>query len=190
MNETFLIDLDKNKLQEVINSNQNNIDYFNSTCTQIVKAYSESLDNLMLDLYEECIKNENPSIRTLEKYYLELSNMIYFMIEKVENLGVYADLSEKARKEVYANTYINLSIDKDEKGKSKSTIAEMQVKADMSSQYEDVVSAIYDKAYKVIKGKVSSAQDMMNTLRKILTVRSDEIQLSTFSSNKVGGNEE
>ena len=63
-------------------------------------------------------------------------------------------------------------------GKNKTTVAELQAQSDIASQYESVVSSIYDHAYKVVKGKVSSAQDMMNTLRKILSVKSTEMELS------------
>lgn len=187
--ETYLDNIDVEKVETILKSTEQNVKYFNDTCDKVVKSYSSSLDSLMKDLYVDCVMNKNPSIETLEQYYLELSNMIYFMIEKLEQLGVYADMSESASKEVYSKAYLDLSLDKDEKGKSKATVAELQAKASVSSQYESVVSSIYERAYKIVKGKVTSAQDMVNTLRRILSTRTSEMQLTIAGPNRVGGDE-
>ena len=187
---TYLQDVDKDRLSVLFNQTEENVKYFNDTCDKVVKSYSESLDNLMKDLYVECIKDKNPSLTILEQYYLELSNLIYFMIEKVEQLGVYADMSESASKESYSKSYLDMSMDKDEKGKSKATVAELQAKANVASQYENVVSSIYDRAYKIIKGKISSAQDMMSALRRVISTRTSEMQLTIMSPNNVGGEEQ
>ena len=183
--DTYLNNTDTKKLDEVFKNTGTNSEQFELMCDRIVKQYSDGLDNLMKDLYVECVQTSSPAMSTLEKYYLELSNMVYFMIEKCEKLGVYADMSEESYKEVYSRSYLNLSSNKDIAGKSKSTVAEMQSASALSSQYENVVKEIYDRAYKIVKGKVSAAQDMMNCIRKILTTRLSEMQLSSFDSNKI-----
>ena len=187
--ETYLENIDFEKVNNLLKTTEENVKYFNDICTNVVKSYSESLDSLMKDLYVDCVLNKNPSIETLEQYYLELTNMIYFMIEKSEQLGVYSDMSDSASKEVYSKSYLDFSMEKDEKGKSKSTVAELQAKASMSAQYETVVASVYEKAYKIIKGKIASAQDMVNTLRRILSTRTTEMQLSIAGPNRVGGDE-
>ena len=179
--ETYLNNIDVERVDELMKETDTNVTYFNNTCSEVVKKYTEGLDNLMKDLYVECIRDADVTLPTLERYYLELSNLVYFMQGKLELLGVYADMSESASKEVYSKSYINLSGIKDATGKSKSTVAELQAKANLDSQYESVVSSIYERAYKIVKGKVSSAQDMMNCLRKIITSRCNEMQLSAFS---------
>lgn len=183
-NNTFLTNIDTEKVEELLNQTSENVSYFNKTCEDVVKRYSESLDNLMSDLYVQCIKNDDATLDVLEKYYLELSNLVYFMIDKLEQLGVYSDMSKAAAKEVYSKSYLNNQVKDTIDKKNKTTVAECQAVAELNSQYESVVCTIYDHAYKVLKGKVESAQDMMNTLRKILTVRSSEMQLSMFSSDK------
>ena len=183
-NNTFLTNIDTKKVEELLNQTSENVSYFNKTCEDVVKRYSESLDNLMSDLYVQCIKNDDATLDVLEKYYLELSNLVYFMIDKLEQLGVYSDMSKAAAKEVYSKSYLNNQVKDTVDKKNKTTVAECQAVAELNSQYESVVCTIYDHAYKVLKGKVESAQDMMNTLRKILTVRSSEMQLSMFSSDK------
>lgn len=178
MAETFLHNVDTDKLKAIFENTRENVQYFDDTCKDVVRQYSEPLDNLMSDLYVECIQKEDPPIILLERYYLELSNMVYFMIDKLEQLGVYADMAKSASKEVYSKAYLSNQVKEGGTGKNKTTVAELQAQAEISSQYESVVSSIYDHAYKVVKGKVSAAQDMMNTLRKILSVKTSEMELS------------
>jgi hypothetical protein len=193
MADTFLKGLDTAKLDKLFGETSINVTYFNNACTDVIKKYSEPLDNLMSDLYVECIKDGNATINVLNKYYLELSNMVYFMIDKLEQLGVYADMARSASKEIYSKSYLSNQVKETGTGKNKTTVAELQAQAELSSQYESVVASIYDHAYKVVKGKLQSAQDMMNTLRKILTVKGTEMQLSSFGPQQnrsgFGGNE-
>ena len=180
MAETYLNKVDTVTVDKLMAETEVNVKYFNNACADVVKKYSEGLDNLMKDLYVECIKHNDTTLDTIERYYLELSNMVYFMQEKVEQLGVYADMSESASKEVYSKSVINQGLLKDATGKSKITSTVMQAQANVDAQYETVVSSIYDRAYKIVKSKVSSAQDMMNTLRKLITSRQNEMQMSMF----------
>jgi hypothetical protein len=193
MAETFLSSLDTEKVGKLLNETTANVTYFNNACAEVIKKYSESLDNLMSDLYIECIKDGDATVNTLNRYYLELSNMVYFMIDKLEQLGVYADMAKSASKEVYSKSYLSNQVKEAGTGKNKTTVAELQAQAELSSQYESVVASIYDHAYKVVKGKLQSAQDMMNTLRKVLTVKGTEMQLSSFGPQQnrsgFGGNE-
>ena len=184
MADTFLNNIDVDKLNSLNKQTSDNVEYFNATSTEVIKKYSGALDSLMSDLFVECIQNKNSSTDVLEKYYLELSNMIYFMIEKVEQLGVYADLSKSASKEVYSKSYLTNQVKESGTGKNKTTVAELQARAEIDSQYEAVVANIYDHAYKVVKGKISSGQDMMNTLRKIISHRMSEQQLSMYGNSR------
>ena len=182
MADTYLNNIDIEKVEKLMQDTGINVRYFNNTCAEVVKKYSEGLDNLMKDLYVECIRNEDVTLSTLERYYLELSNHVYFMQEKLEQLGVYADMSSSASKEVYSKSYLNQSGIKDANGKSKSTVAELQAQANLDSQYESVVSAIYDRAYKIVKGKVSSAQDMCDCLRRLISTKTEEMKINDNSS--------
>lgn len=185
MKETFLNNIQVDKVEQLMQQTTDNVEYFNTTCNAVVKKYSEALDNLMSDLYVDCVKNTNPPTQLLEQYYLELSNMIYFMIEKLEQLGVYADMSKSASKEVYSKSYLSNQVKESGTGKNKTTVAELQAQAELDSQYEAVVANIYEHAYKVVKGKIDSGQDTMNTLRKIITHRMNEEQLSMYGNSKI-----
>lgn len=179
--ETYLNNVDVEKVDKLLQETNINVRYFNNSCQDVVKKYSEALDELMKEIYVVCIKNEDASLENLEKYYLELSNMVYFMQEKVEQLGVYADMSASASKEVFSKSYISYSSNKDVEGKSKTTVKENEAKANLDAQYESVVASIYDHAYRIVKNKVSSAQDLMNCIRKIISSRTEEMKLSLYA---------
>ena len=183
MSDTYLNNVDTEKLNKLVEETNKNVNQFNDICANVIRQHSKGLDDLMAEIYSNCIRDRQGNeieapLNRLEYYYLELSNTVYFMIEQLEQLGVYSDLADNAAKEVYSKSYLHLSKNKDTLGKSKSTVAELQARASLDSQYESVVRDIYDHAYKVIKGKISSAQDMMNCLRKIITSRNNEMQLS------------
>lgn len=182
MADTFLNSVDTERLDKLFRETNTNVQYFNTVCNSLVEEYSSSLDNLMKDLYTECIRDGNAPTATLERYYLELSNMMYFMGEKLEKLGIYADMSESAAKEVYSKAYLNNQV-KDIDKKNKTTVSELQAIANTASQYENVVGAIYSRAYKIVKYKVESGKDMMNTLRKIISHRMAEMDLNKFTPN-------
>ena len=188
--ETYLNNIDVAKVDKLLEETGINVKYFNNACADVVKKYSQALDDLMKEIYVVCVKNEDTSLENLEKYYLELSNMIYFMNEKVEQLGVYADMSSSASKEVFSKSYIAYSSNKDVEGKSKTTVKENEAKASLDAQYEEVVASIYDRAYKIVKNKVSSGQDLCNCLRKIISSRMSEMQLSLYGPKNDSSEEE
>lgn len=175
---TFLGNTDTQKVEELMTSTTENVQYFEETCRQVVNAYSEALDNLMFDIYQDCIKTSNPSTSTLEHYFLELTNMIYFMGEKAEKLGIYNDMSKSAAKEVYSKAYLQSQVKDTIEKRNKTTVAECTATAELASQYESIVNSIYERAYREVKYKIDAAKDMMGTLRKVISRRMLEIELS------------
>ena len=183
MSESFLNTIDIGRVESIMEATKANVQYFNNTCASIISEYSKPLDDLMKDIYVDCIKKDDPSLATLEAYYLELSNMIYFMNEKLEQLGIHADMAEKASAEVYSKGYIKASEIRDENGKKK-PVEEIKALANTEAQYESVVASIYDHAYKVVKGKISSGQDLMDSLRRIISTRTEVLKVDAYH----GGN--
>ena len=185
-NETFLSNIDEEKVQELMNDTDNNVEYFNKVATETAIKYTEPLDKLMRKIYSNVVNKDATDVQ-LEKYYLELTNTVYFMGDKLEQLNINGDMAKASEKEVYNNAYLANQI-KDSEKKNKTTVAENQAVAEQESQYEAVVSSIYDPAYKMVKFKIDAAKDMINTLRKVISRRMQEQQLSSFGNNKVSNN--
>lgn len=185
-NETFLSNIDEEKVQELMNDTDSNVEYFNKVATETAIKYTEPLDKLMRKIYSNVV-NKDATDAQLEKYYLELTNTVYFMGDKLEQLNINGDMAKASEKEVYNNAYLANQV-KDSEKKNKTTVAENQAVAEQESQYEAVVSSIYDHAYKMVKFKVDAAKDMINTLRKVISRRMQEQQLSSFGNSKVSNN--
>lgn len=185
-NETFLANVDEEKVQELMNDTNTNVEYFNKIATETSIKYTELLDKLMRKIYSNAVSKEATD-EQLEKYYLELTNTVYFMGDKLEQLNISCDMAKASEKEIYNKAYLANQI-KDTEKKNKTTVAENQAVAEQESQYEAIVSSIYDHAYKMVKFKIDAAKDMINTLRKIISRRMQEQQLSSFGNNKISNN--
>lgn len=186
MSNNSITALDDDKLIDTINTINESSSYFEDTLLQIVNAHSEVLDELMKNIYIDVIQVEYPSIDTLEKYFLELTNTLYFMGEKLELLGIRDTVSKSHYKEAYNKAYLANQI-KDSDKKNKTTIAENQAVAETAAMYESTVNDLYKKAYQLVDYKIDAGQEMIKTLSKIITKRLNEMQLNERNYNTPTG---
>ena len=188
--ESYLNDLNVEKLDQVLNETHENSTYFEDTSMRVVEAYAQNLDDLMKEIYTEIVLVDYPAETVLEKYFLELTNTVYFMGEKLEALGVRDDVSKAQYKEIYNNAYLANQI-KDSDRKNKTTVAENQATAEKAALYESTVNSIYNRAYKIVKYKIDAANEMIKTLSKIISRRMQEHSINdrnyNSNENNVGG---
>ena len=184
---TFLED---EKLDTLTDSVAANVSYAKNIIDGVVKSYTGELDRIMCMIKTDIVDKQEPApVEVVEKYFLELSNCLYFIGENAEKLGIYDSISKSVAKETFNNYYMDDTIVVDEKGK-KRTVAELTALAENASVYEQTVSDIYNRAYKPVKVKVSSAENMCSALSKIISRRMTELQLSsnqpaTFETRKI-----
>lgn len=170
-NETFLENIDGNEIERLVDDVRTNSNYFRDISDKLIKEYAGDMDDLMRDLLAELTQPDPMPTDLLERYYAELTNMVYFMCDKLEQLSAYNDLSKAAAKEVYNKAYLKASAQKDEKGKSRTTVAENTSIAENASQYNNVVSSVYEHVYKTLKLKYDCANEMITTLKNIIKRR-------------------
>ena len=168
----------KDHLNEVVESTEKNVEYFVTISDSMVKSYTEDIDNIMLKINTDTVENDASDYQ-LEKYVLELSNALYFIGAKLENMGIKDDLSKLAAKQVYNDTYLNVV---PENGK-KPTVAELTAVSEDASRYETIMNNIYSRSYRQIKFKVDAAYEMLASLRKVISKRMQEAQLSMQRNN-------
>jgi hypothetical protein len=180
MNTTFLDNVDTTKVTELLDKTSKNVEYFNNVTKQVTEEYTEHLDKLMQEFYIMQKDLDNVPTEKLEQIYLELTNLLYFMGTKLEQLGMHNDMSKAMRQEVYNKAYLDNQV-KDTDKKNKTTIAENQAVAEEASKYESAVNSIYDRSYKIIKFKIDAGYEFVNTLRKVISRRMQETELSMYS---------
>lgn len=175
----ILVDIDRNQMDAVVQNTETNVEYFTNISDKLVTEYTADLDQLMRDLYEDAIQKD-ASDRELEKYLLELNNMLYFLGSKLETVGVKDDLSKLAAKESYNEAYLSNRM-KDAEHRNKTTVAELTALAEDASKYETVLNSLYARVYKQIKFKMDAGYDMVNSLRKIISKRMQDQSLSMYT---------
>lgn len=168
--------------KQVIAAVEDDVDYFDDLIQNIVKEQMQDLDDIMTSINENIIRCEYPTIDVLEKHFLELSNCLYFMQCKAEKFGIYDTVSKLNYKEVYNDAYLNAT-EKTPDRKNKLTVAELTAIAESTAKYEAVVNDVYNRAYKIIKNKLSAAETMISSLSKIISKRMTEMQLDNVLVN-------
>ena len=58
------------------------------------------------------------------------------------------------------------------------TVADKDSLAELASQEEFIVSAAYNRAYKIMKSKVENAQELLASVKKVLSRRIQEAELT------------
>lgn len=179
---SFLSNIDTNKVTELLTEVDNNAEYFLNITDKIVYSYTNDLDMLMQSI--QILINSDIEIDStqLDKYVLSLSNMLYFVSYKSERVGIKADISKSIRQEIYNKAYLNNQL-KDSDKKNKTTIAENVAVAEEQSKYESVIQSIYDRVYKILKLKVDAGYELLSSLKKIISRRMQEVDISRFQNN-------
>lgn len=159
------------KLKEI----NEDVSYVNSMLDDVVKEYSGDLDVIMQKISIDVLQVDYPAINTIEKYFMELSNALYFVCERVEKLGIYDSLSKSKAQETYNKKYLDITTTVIGK---KPTVGEAQAVSEQAAIYDKTVNDIYNKAYKILKSKVGAAETMVSTLSKVLSHRIQESQMT------------
>ena len=140
---------------------------------EIISPYVRDLDEY-IKFIRSCLRNGEtpPTNSELEDFCLNLSTFIYFAGGMCEQLGIRDDIA----KAVYRETY-NSSRDSLVDG----TVADKNTIAELESQHEQLVSICYNRAYKIVKAKVESAQELLSSCKKVLSHRMQEMDLTKFA---------
>lgn len=141
----------------------------------IIKPYIQDLDKY-IGFIKECLKDgENPPTDyELEDFCMNLSTYIYFASGMCEQLGIRDDIAKAVYKETYNNA-------RDTKS---GTVQDKNMLAELDAQQEQLISVCYTRAYKIVKAKVESAQELLSSIKKVLSRRMQEIELTKIAPNK------
>ena len=159
------------KIQENIESNAGALDRI---VDYIIAPYCRDLDKYV-SFIKDCLKDgENPPTNEeLDDFCMNLSTYIYFAGGTCEYLGIRDDIAKAVYKEMYHTARAN---------QSSGTVADKDSLAELASQEEYIVSAAYNRAYKIMKSKVDNAQELLSSCKKVLTRR-----ISEFETTRIGG---
>ena len=154
---------------------ENNSQILEKTINDITDVYSGELDD-HLKFVRGILRNDEqpPTDAELDDFALNLSTMIYFTGVGAEQMGIRDDLSRAAYKEAF-----NVARSVLDKG----TVADKNTQAEIDAAAERVVNIVYSKAYKILKSKVESAQEVLASVKKVMSRRMNEAELSHMQMN-------
>lgn len=161
------IDLDK------LNQNNERVEALTSVVRDMVKkivneACSE-LDKYM-SVIDEILRDEgNPvSDEELEDFTLNLPSLLYLVSSRREELKVKEDVAKAVHKDVYNRV----------REKAQGTVADKDTAADLAAQSEAITVIVLQRAGSTIKTREEAAWEMLNSVKKVLTRRTAELELT------------
>ena len=167
--------MNTDELKKALDNTEESVNMVNTILVGTVSDYSNELDEVMESINRDVIDNDYPAIMTIEKYFIQLSGVLYKMCERTERLGVYDSISKARAQETYNSKYLEVANPAEGK---KPTVGEIQATAEGAMLYDKTVNDIYSRAYKILKNKVAAAETMVSTLSKILSHRIQESQMT------------
>lgn len=141
----------------------------------IILPYCKDLDNYVLFI-KDCLKDgENPPTDAeLDDFNLNLATYIYFAGGMCEQLGIRDDIAKALYKEMYHTARAS---------QDKGTVADKDSLAELASQEQAIVSASYTRAYKTLKAKIENAQELLSSIKKTLSHRMQETELTRMGGS-------
>ena len=156
------------KTAESIMKNVDNIsDTIKEISDKLVTKYCDDLDDLMIDI-KSILNNDTMTDSYLETSILDLANTLYFTGSAQEDLGIKEDTCKAIRQEVYSRA----------REEATGTVADKTSKAELIAQQETIVLSIYSRAYKKVKLRMDAGYEMLNSLKKVMSKRITEMELS------------
>lgn len=161
-------DIDLNKLnlmdEKIINKSKD----LNSIVDRIVSNYCSPLDSLMKDISRLLNNAVRPSDEELDAWSCKLASALYFAGEGVETIGVKQDIAKAYKMEKYNNAY----------DETDGTISDKTAYAELKSQEEYLMHIIYTRAYKKASQKLEAGNEMLSSIKKVISRRMGAFNLS------------
>lgn len=177
-------------MQDKLIAIQENAELYAEMSEKVVAQYTEDLDTIMRQIQTVLLIDASPSIDTLEKFLLQLTNTLYFVGEQAEHVGVFDDVGKATFKDAYNKAYLETISTPNKDGK-KPTVAEITATAESHTIEDSMVSSIYTRAYKLFKFKVDAAYEMVKSISKIISKRmTEQTTLPEVSSARQSLNEQ
>lgn len=160
---------EENKLVNVIkNSNTRKTEQYSSSIeqivTSIVKERCDTVDAI-ISAIRGMLKDDTDimSDQEIEDILLQLPAVLYEAMEGQEMIGIQLDLANQIYKEAQSEAY----------RLARGTISDKNAAADIKTRGEQLEKIIYERAYKIIKGKLELAIETLNAVKKVQASRQD-----------------
>ena len=152
---------------------------------QLIEDFSKDLDSAIseLDIIMDSIGEnsiEDIPDSQIEYYCVKIPALMYYAGQRVEELGMQADLASNNRKTAQNEAMLKVS----------GTVPEKKARVEQLTEDKALVEAIYRRAYNTLKVKLEMAEKIYSGLKKALSKRIAEVDLNRFSKDSYVPREE
>ena len=176
--------MNKDNILSLMDATSDDITFALELSDKIVSEKTEDLDDLMREIQDNIVNVDNPEDVFIERYLLQLTNMLYFITNRCESFGFYDDITKANVRLKYNTEYSKNQLQQAQSGK-KATQAENQLAAELGSVDEQAVNIIYSRSTKIINSKISAANEMLRTLSKLLSVHMNTTNSTYFTRKQL-----
>lgn len=145
---------------------------------QLIEEYSKELDSAIseLDIIMDSIGEnsiEDIPDSQIEYYCVKIPALMYYAGQRVEELGMQADIASNSKKNAQNEVMLKVS----------GTVPEKKARVEQLTEDKALVEAIYKRAYNMLKVKLDMAEKIYSGLKKALSKRISEVDLNRFSKD-------
>lgn len=173
--EGNLLNIDIAHLENLDKEVVKNAKVVNDIVLEIVKKATSEIDALVFEIKEKLKSNIPMDTEELEIYAMEISTNLYYLGQSQEYIGLRYDVSKAVYKEKYAIAY-SVAV---------GTISDKTSQAEAVVNYEFIEQSINERAYKRLKVKIENATELLQTIKKIISRRIAEYELTKVSSSDI-----
>ncbi len=151
----------------------------------LIAEFSKDLDSAVseLDMIMESIGEnsiEDIPDSQIEYYCVKIPALMYYAGQRVEELGMQADLASNNKKTAQNDAMLKVT----------GTVPEKKARVEQLTEDKVLVEAIYRRAYNSLKVKLEMAEKIYSGLKKALSKRIAEVDLDRFSKDSYVSREE
>lgn len=152
---------------------------------QLIEDHIKDLDSAIseLDIIMESIGEnsiEDIPDSQIEYYCVKIPALMYYAGQRVEELGMQADIASNSKKNAQNEVMLKVS----------GTVPEKKARVEQLTEDKALVEAIYRRAYNTLKVKLEMAEKVYSGLKKALSKRIAEVDLSRYSKDSYVSREE
>ena len=159
----------KDDLKSIQDLIEENAKYIDDIVDELVNVFSKDLTEYVIYI-KNILDTDNQKISDIEieDFVLTLPTLLYFTSDCQESLGIREDVAKTQYKEKFNNVLSSTS----------GTVAIKTALAEMETRNEALATIVYQRAYKKIKLKVEAAYELLQSVKKVLSRRMLEMEIS------------
>lgn len=141
------------------------VDKIVNDCCEALDKYVKYVSGVLKDVSEtsHALTDEE-----LDDIILTLPTLLYFVGETQEKIGLKGDMSESTRKKIFNDYFME----------TEGTVQHKKSKAENETLDNEIVSFVYNRAYNLIKQRVSNALELLQSAKKVSSRRMIQLELS------------